>query len=133
MADESISAKISKVTTPQRFGQNESVVLAQNNASSRAIKNITKMVIFQAFLEVTGTVPYIIWFIMNTAKLVPASRQFTDFSNISLVLLYSVSGFDIFIYYFFNKLYNEVLRGYLKKIFFFSNIFYINLLFKRPH
>jgi hypothetical protein len=91
----------------------------QRKRSARATKNITRMVVFQALLNVTGTAPYIIYFILVNSDLVAVTQQFLTYAGVSLIFLYCTPGLNIFIYYFFNKLYKKVLKSYFKKIFFF--------------
>lgn len=95
----------------------DNLIEQRNKNNSRATKNITKMVIFQGLLNVTGTVPYGIYFILNQSKLVTVTQQFVDFNNAAVLLLYLIPALDIFVYYFFNKLYKEVFLSYLKKIY----------------
>jgi hypothetical protein len=100
-------------------GQLAKQIPAANANNSRATKNITRMVIFHALLNVTGTVPFTIYFILNSGKLVAATQQFNDFTQVAVIFLYGAPGLNLFIYYLFNKLYKEVFQGYFKKIFFF--------------
>lgn len=116
--------KISKYAVadgqPQQLQQPRSSGAIQHQERANSIKNITKMVVFQALLNVIGTFTYIIYYILNNSKLVPVtSDHFTNFLNVSFIFLYCTPGLNIFIYYFFNKLYNEILNRYFKKIFFF--------------
>jgi hypothetical protein len=105
----------------QAHKSDTSAAQPENASNSRnATKNITRMVIFHTLLNITGTFPIIVYNILNYGKLVSVtSQQFNDFYNVAVIIIYGAPGLNIFIYYFFNKLYREVFRGYLKKIFFF--------------
>jgi hypothetical protein len=93
---------------------------AKKKENSKAIKNIIRMVIFASFLNVLGTATSIVNFLLNISKLVPStSQQFTDFTNVSTIILYLTPGLDILMYYLFNKNFRDVLKAYVKKIFFF--------------
>jgi hypothetical protein len=97
-----------------------STVQPENASNSRnATKNITRMVIFHSLLNITGTVPFIIYATLNYGRFVTTTQQFIDFANVASIFLYLTPGLNIFIYYFFNKLYREVFQDYFKKIFFF--------------
>jgi hypothetical protein len=113
------------VTEPATAVNNQQNVFSQvekakKQENSKAIKNIIRMVIFVSFLNVLGTVMSIVNFLFNTSKLVSiTSQQFTDFTNVSAIILYLTPGLDILMYYLFNKNFRDVLKAYVKKIFFF--------------
>lgn len=110
------------VSTNQDVNNQQTAAHVNNKQSenAKAIKNIIQMVIFASFLNVLGTFTSIVNFYLNLLKLVPnTSQQLADFSSVSAIILYLTPGLDIFMYYFCNKNYRDVLIGYLKKIFFF--------------
>lgn len=101
------------------FARGDNVLLASinsnvNQANSEAIKNMTKLVIFSSFLNVIGFTPYAAVYILDQTIFTPV--QIFVYYSISNLLLNVSPIFDICIYYFFNKLYRDVFKSYLKKI-----------------
>lgn len=89
-----------------------------NSSRRRNVRNMSRMVIVSSLLYAIGELPYGIFFILNV--LITKSPSLTMFSTISTIILYLVPSLDIFVYYFFNKLYRAVLNRYfwnVKKFF----------------
>lgn len=86
---------------------------SQNNARSKAAKHI--MVISVSFLNAIGTIPFAITFIL--LKFAFTYDEIIDYYNTALCLLLLTYASDIFTYYYFNKLYRNVLKGFIKKAF----------------
>lgn len=83
--------------------------------NSNAIRNITRLVIFTSFLNIICATPYTIVYILEHT--VYSFGQLLLFSSISYTLLICTPTLDIFVYYFFNRLYRDVLKSYFKKFF----------------
>lgn len=89
-----------------------------NSSRKKNVRNMSRMVIVSSLLYAIGELPYGIFFILNV--LIAKSPSLTMFSTISSIILYLVPSLDIFVYYFFNKLYRTVLNRYfwnVKKFF----------------
>jgi hypothetical protein len=91
--------------------------IKQSN-DSRAKRNLTLMIISVSLLFSFGTLPWAVYYTMvNVIKL-----NFVFLGTLQIVArccLYSLIACKIFIYYFFNRLYRQVLKQYLKMICFF--------------
>lgn len=82
-----------------------------SNNEKRASRNITIMVLFVSFLFCIGNIPNSIVFVF---------QQFVDnngifyrtFSVSANLFLFASQGCDIFVYYFFNKQYKKILKGF---------------------
>jgi ABC-type dipeptide/oligopeptide/nickel transport system permease subunit len=98
--------------TMTNLGGNSKYPKRKQRLNSKAIKNITKMVIFSSFLNVLGTAPYTGTYILGNFAI-----SQSDVSRFAIILLYLAPGLNIFIYFFFNKLYQDALKDYLRKIF----------------
>lgn len=81
--------------------------------------NITKMIIFSSFLNIIGQTPYIVYYILSHSIYTPT--QLYDLYNVSLIIIYFGSSLDIFIFYFFNKLYRKILIAYFNFLFWNKN------------
>ena len=85
--------------------------VSHNHHQSRSNMRINLMVILTSFFYIIGTAPYSVYYIMS---------QFMTlnplFSNISYLTLSAMHGTNIFIFYFFNKLFRQVFNLYARKI-----------------
>lgn len=104
---QSKKSKVAASTTETARGGNQ-------QSPDDAMRNITKMVIFTSFSDVLGTIPYAIAYILIHS--VYTQAQINTFYQISLITLNLAPALDILIYYFFNRLFREVLKGYIRKI-----------------
>lgn len=85
-----------------------------NNENKKATRNMTRMAILTSFMNVVGTCPYTILYILQNAG--ASVRISNDVNNVIYILLFGYPGLNIFIYILYNKLYRDVLVGYFKKI-----------------
>lgn len=91
----------------------------QSNAEDKASRNLTRMVIISAFLYIIGNVPNSIGYIL--LQYIPIKSDVIQLTNIiANASLFSTQGMDIFVYYFFNKKYNAILRNLMGKVFCFK-------------
>ena len=72
-----------------------------------ASKNITLMVITSSFLNFFGTVPYLVYYILNI--LLDGSCMLDTLKYISESIIMIEHSAKIFIYFFFNKLFRQIL------------------------
>ena len=68
------------------------------------------MVIFASFSNVIGTVPYSIVYILDHSIMTQAEIGYLF--DITLAFLNTTIALDLFVYYLFNKLFRDVLKGY---------------------
>lgn len=84
-------------------------------AEVRTSRNMTLMVIWTCVLYIIGALPRNIYIIIKYS--LEASRFYT-FSLMTFLILILSNGFTIFIYYFYNHLFREILNGYIRKVFY---------------
>lgn len=79
----------------------------------KAKRNLTRMVISVSFLHSLGTLPWSTYIIMNNLFNLDASYV-RYISNAAAILLYFFIACKIFIYYFFNRLYRNILNSQVR-------------------
>lgn len=87
----------------------------KTSKKTKASKNITQMVIFTWVLQIFGTTPYLIYYCLS--YVVNSSQEFKIFEIITTATILMQHGSYIFIYFFHNRLFRQVLIGYFKKLF----------------
>ena len=77
-------------------------------------KSLIRMVIISSFMNAAGTLPYSLVYIAE--QILTYHGTVGVVFNLSIALLYALLGLDTFVYYSFNKLYRQVLQGYINTI-----------------
>ena len=80
----------------------------------RGYRNVTKMVVVSTFFKAFFETPVSIAVMMIFSGFSLSSPAFSLFYSCSVVLVYVSPAVDIFIYYFFNTHYKNILNGYLR-------------------
>ena len=83
-----------------------------DGSKRKSVKNITKMVVFSAFLKVFIETPYSVCLILRLAGI--STNVFTVVFTVSGGLIYLSPASDFLVYYFFNNNYRNILNGYLR-------------------
>lgn len=89
-------------------------VMPNKTLNSMMTRNITRMVIVSTFISVLGQLPYSTTYIIQTY--VGRSSTLSTASEYATILIILSPSLDFFSYYFFNKLFKNVLNGYFRKI-----------------
>lgn len=91
---------------------------SKQSSDLRAKRNLTIMIISTSLLFTLGTLPWAVYYtLLNVIQL-----NFPFINNLQIIArscLYSFIAVKIIVYYFCNRLYRQVLKQYLKRIFFF--------------
>ena len=91
---------------------------SKQSSDLRAKRNLTIMIISTSLLFTLGTLPWAVYYtLLNVIQL-----NFPFMNNLQIIArscLYSFIAVKIIVYYFCNRLYRQVLKQYLKRIFFF--------------
>lgn len=91
---------------------------SKQSSDMRAKRNLTIMIISTSLLFTLGTLPWAVYYtLLNVIQL-----NFPFINNLQIIArscLYSFIAVKIIVYYFCNRLYRQVLKQYLKRIFFF--------------
>ena len=77
----------------------------------KVTQNITRMVIVSLLVNAVGQLPYCISSLLQAFKVSTGM-----FQVYSIFFLYFWPALDLIVYYFFNKLFRNVLNDYLKRI-----------------
>lgn len=77
----------------------------------------TRTVVFSSLLSAIGIVPYSVIYIKEKLVADTGNAQPSVYFNMAIVILYTLLGVDIVVYYTCNKLFRQVLKDYLHKIF----------------
>ena len=96
-----------------RRKQSEKKKRKQGTSEKKSTINLTRMVVFSAFLNIIGLVPYSIIYILN--RVVYSGNQVAVATDVSLVVMYMTIDLDFLIYYVFNKPFRKALKGYFNK------------------
>lgn len=92
----------------------ETRVMPNKTQNSMMTRNITRMVIASTFISVFGQLPFSSIYIVQTAGFNSANLR--EANSYAAFLIMLSPGLDFFSYYFFNKLFKNVLDRYIKKI-----------------
>ena len=111
--DHSSSTKTYHLAVNNRTRSKNSNSISNSHHHNKSNMSINLLVMMTSFSYILGTAPYSIYYIMSQfIQLDPM------FSNISYLTLSAMHGVNIFIFYFFNKLFRQVFNMYLKTILF---------------
>lgn len=86
---------------------------------SKAKRNLTLMIVCISFLFTAGTLPWAVYYTLASLISIPNLYPLQVLSSCCLYLLVSLK---IFIYYFFNRLFRQLLQSYFFFIFKFFRI-----------
>lgn len=83
------------------------------SSDSKAKRNLTLMIISVSFLFTLGTLP---WAVYYTLSYLVNSSNLYPFQVVASCCLYLLVSFKIFVYYFFNRLFRQVVRLHVDTI-----------------
>jgi hypothetical protein len=98
------------------------------NTDDRSNKSITMLVFWMSIFFIIGHTPYALFIILKNFNEDEEEINFYDYMNdaylsvlhrVALTTLVIIHSSNIFIYYFFNKLFQSILKAYIKKIIYF--------------
>lgn len=96
-------------------GRSEKESKKNGQQSANPTKNITLMVIVSLFVGMICQVPFSVCFILSWLGM--NTPLFNEVYTASVYFVLSAPCLDIFIYYFFNKLFKSVVDAAIKKLF----------------
>ena len=99
--------------------KNKPVSKKSTSNDSRAKRNLTLMIVCISFLFTAGTLPWAVYYTLASLISIPNLYPLQVLSSCCLYLLVSLK---IFIYYFFNRLFRQLLQSYFFFIFKFFRI-----------
>lgn len=110
LASQTSSEKLNANSTsskPPNGTQAATTTTSKKSSDSRAKRNLTLMIVSISFLFTLGTLPWAIYYTLTNLINVPNSYPFQVIASCCLYLLVSLK---IFIYYFFNRLFRQIIR-----------------------
>lgn len=114
----SSSRKVISASEPESPVKSKQSKQSKQSSDLRAKRNLTIMIISTSLLFTLGTLPWAVYYtLLNVIQL-----NFPFMNNLQIIArscLYSFIAVKIIVYYFCNRLYRQVLKQYLKRIFFF--------------
>ena len=99
--------------------KNKPMSKKSSSNDSKAKRNLTLMIVCISFLFTAGTLPWAVYYTLASLISIPNLYPLQVLSSCCLYLLVSLK---IFIYYFFNRLFRQLLQSYFFFIFKFFRI-----------
>ena len=84
----------------------------KNSQDNKSVRNITKMVIVSVFFKIFLEMPYSVCVILNLFGV--DNILFLHIINFAYGLLFLSPSLNLFVYYFFNKNFSNILNDYFK-------------------
>lgn len=99
--------------------KNKPMSKKSSSNDSKAKRNLTLMIVCISFLFTAGTLPWAVYYTLASLISIPNLYPLQVLSSCCLYLLVSLK---IFIYYFFNRLFRQLLQSYFFCIFKFFRV-----------